>query len=86
VGGARRVKETRSVDVSIRWNGDCLMQAVVVGRITEAHLSEAEKTFPGICRLYRRMPVKPATFLQLLWHYETRGCRATPRMGRRPAR
>jgi hypothetical protein len=45
----------------------------VVGRITEAHLSEAEKTFPGICRMYRRMSVKPATFLQLVWHYETTG-------------
>jgi hypothetical protein len=43
----------------------------VVGRITEEHLDEAEKTFPGICRLYRRMSVKPHTFLQLVWHYET---------------
>jgi len=55
----------------------------VVGRITEAHLFEAEKTFPGICRLYRGMTVKPATFLQLVWHYETR---ALPRPARRPRR
>lgn len=55
----------------------------VVGRITEAHLSEAEKTFPGIGRLYRRMSVKPATFLQLVWHYETAG---TPGTARRAAR
>jgi hypothetical protein len=55
----------------------------VVGRITEAHLSEAEKTFPGIGRLYRRMPVKPATFLQLVWHYETTGTPGSPRRSRR---
>jgi hypothetical protein len=45
----------------------------VVGRITEIHLAEAEKTFPGIGRLYNRLPVKPATFLQLVWKYETAG-------------
>jgi hypothetical protein len=43
----------------------------VVGRITEEHLSEAEKTFPGIGRMYRRMSDKPATFLQLVWRYES---------------
>jgi hypothetical protein len=42
----------------------------VVGRITEKHLGEAEKTFPGIRRMYRAMPDKPATFLQLVWRYE----------------
>jgi len=47
----------------------------VVGRITEEHLDEAEKTFPGICRMYRRMSVKPRTFLQLVWHYETQSAR-----------
>jgi hypothetical protein len=55
----------------------------VVGRITEAHLSEAEKTLPGIGLLYQRMTVKPVTFLQLVWHYETRGL---PRPARRPRR
>jgi len=55
----------------------------VVGRITEAHLSEAEKTFPGICRLYRRMSVKPVTFLQLVWHYETKGPACQARRGAR---
>lgn len=45
----------------------------MVGRITETHLAEAEKTFPGIGRLYNRLSVKPATFLQLVWQYETRG-------------
>ena len=55
----------------------------VVGRITEDHLSEAEKTFPGIGRLYRRMSVKPATFLQLVWHYETTGTPGAARRARR---
>lgn len=55
----------------------------VVGRITEAHLSEAEKTFPGIGRLYRRMSVKPATFLQLVWHYETTGSTGPARRSHR---
>lgn len=45
------------------------------GRITERQLPLAEKCFPGIRRLYDEMPVKPVTFLQLLWAYE----------GRRPA-
>jgi hypothetical protein len=58
----------------------------VVGRITEANLFEAEKTFPGICRLYRRMSVKPATFLQLVWHYETREIRPHRRAPRRAMR
>jgi hypothetical protein len=43
----------------------------VVGRITEEHLSEAEKTFPGIGLMYEDLDVKPATFLQLVWLYET---------------
>jgi hypothetical protein len=42
----------------------------VVGRITEQHLSEADKTFPGIEEMYYQLEVKPATFLQLLWIYE----------------
>jgi hypothetical protein len=87
VGGARQVKETRQGFAShARWNGDCLNERAVVGRITEAHLSEAEKTFPGICRLYRGMSVKPATFLQLVWHYEAREARSTQRHARRAAR
>jgi hypothetical protein len=59
--------------------------AAVVGRITEAHLDDAERTFPGICRLYRTMAVKPATFLQLVWHYETACARRRPRRPRRTA-
>jgi len=43
----------------------------VVGRITEKHLAEAEKTFPGIADMYQALPSKPATFLQLVWIYET---------------
>ncbi len=42
----------------------------MVGRITEKHLSEAEKTFPGIARMYAGLSSKPATFLQLVWIYE----------------
>jgi hypothetical protein len=57
----------------------------VVGRITEAHLDEAEKTFPGICHLYRRMSVKPVTFLQLVWHYEKRRAPRARRVAPRPA-
>ena len=54
----------------------------VVGRITEAHLDEAEKTFPGIQRLYDGMRDKPATFLQLVWHYERRGAAKRRRLAR----
>lgn len=43
----------------------------VVGRITEKHLVEAEKTFPGIADMYEGLRSKPATFLQLVWIYET---------------
>lgn len=42
----------------------------MVGRITEEHLSEAEKTFPGIMVMYSQLSRKPATFLQLVWMYE----------------
>ena len=42
----------------------------VVGRITEKHLDEAEKTFPGIAEMYEALTSKPATFLQLVWIYE----------------
>ena len=44
--------------------------ALVVGRITEKHLNEAEKNFPGIEAMYEALASKPATFLQLLWIYE----------------
>ena len=42
----------------------------MVGRITEKHLAEAEKTFPGIADMYDELNSKPATFLQLVWIYE----------------
>jgi hypothetical protein len=44
--------------------------STVVGRITEKHLFEAEKTFPGIVEMYEELAHKPATFLQLVWIYE----------------
>ena len=40
------------------------------GRITEEHLAMAERTFPGISRVYSRMRNKPPTFLHLVWAYE----------------
>lgn len=40
------------------------------GRITEKHLAQAERSFPGICEVYDCLPKKPATFLQLVWLYE----------------
>lgn len=61
------------------------------GRITECHLPLAEKSCPGIGRLYRELAEKPATFLQLLWIYEERqlasaasaaGTRSRPRRRR----
>ena len=42
------------------------------GRITERQFPLAEKCFPGIRRFYDEMPVKPATFLQLVWAFEAR--------------
>jgi len=47
-----------------------LESLAVKGRITEKHLSQAERTFPGIVELYAALDVKPATFLQLVWLYE----------------
>ncbi len=55
----------------------------MVGRITEEHLSEAEKTFPGIGRMYRAMSDKPATFLQLVWKYESIAAAGISTSGRR---
>jgi hypothetical protein len=93
VGAALAVKQTRldpppacSAQQLQLWNGDCLNERAVVGRITEAHLFEAEKTFPGIGALYRLLPVKPATFLQLLWQYETREAQPSRREPGRAAR
>jgi hypothetical protein len=44
----------------------------VVGRITENHLPEAERSMPGITRFYSELDQKPATFLDLLWAFEAR--------------
>jgi hypothetical protein len=40
------------------------------GLITERHFASAEKWFPGIRRFYLALPVKPLTFLELVWEYE----------------
>ncbi len=40
------------------------------GRITEIQLPMAEKSFPGIAKLYRSLSDKSLTFLQLVWMYE----------------
>jgi hypothetical protein len=56
----------------------------VQGRITEAHLPEAERSMPGITRFYSELRDKPATFLDLLWAFESRRTRcATSRKRRR---
>jgi hypothetical protein len=47
------------------------MRPGVQGRITKAQLPLAEKSFPGISEMYARLQEKPATFLQLVWIYET---------------
>jgi hypothetical protein len=44
----------------------------VQGRIVERHLPNAEKSFPGITKMYAKLADKPATFLQLVWLYEGR--------------
>jgi hypothetical protein len=41
----------------------------VYGLITERDFGLAESVFPGIGRLYRELPEKPRTFLQLVWLY-----------------
>ena len=48
----------------------------MVGRITEKHLSEAERSFPGIGAMYWSLEDKPATFLQLVWIYEAEAAAA----------
>jgi hypothetical protein len=42
----------------------------MTGRITERHLPQAERCFPGIRRFYNGLSHKPATFLQLVWAFE----------------
>ena len=42
----------------------------MTGRITERHLPQAERCFPGIRRFYDGLRQKPATFLQLVWAFE----------------
>jgi hypothetical protein len=44
----------------------------VQGRITEAQLPSAEESMPGITRFYDSLDEKPATFLDLLWAFESR--------------
>jgi hypothetical protein len=55
----------------------------VQGRITESHLPQAERCFPGIRAYYEGLDRKPATFLQLLWAFEGEQMRAAPRKRRR---
>ncbi len=54
------------------------------GRITEKHLVEAESSFPGIGEMYEALPVKPPTFLQLVWIYEEAVAEELASMGFRP--
>ena len=55
------------------------------GRITESHLPQAEESSPGITRFYESLDEKPATFLDLLWAFESRirGCKSTRKRRRR---
>jgi hypothetical protein len=57
----------------------------VIGRITETHLPEAERSMPGITRFYSQLDQKPATFLDLLWAFESRnkGCKRARKSSRR---
>lgn len=41
----------------------------MTGFITERNFEQAELEFPGIVALYEALPVKPATFLELLQRY-----------------
>ncbi len=56
----------------------------VQGRITESQLPLAEESFPGISRFYAELPLKPATFLQLVWAFE--GRRMAQPVRRKPSR
>ena len=56
------------------------------GRITEAELPLAEQSFPGISEMYANMQDKPATFLQLLWKYESEKRKAVKPRRRKPRR
>ena len=41
------------------------------GLITQKNSSQIEKQFKGILRFYRFLKKKPATFLELLWKFES---------------
>ena len=60
---------SRRAALVLEWS--LLGSGSVVGRITEEHLSEAEKSFPGIQDMYAGLDQKPKTFLQLVWLYES---------------
>jgi len=49
-----------------------LQAGTVQGRITERHLPQAERCFPGISRFYKSLDAKPLTFLALVWAFEER--------------
>jgi hypothetical protein len=60
----------------------------VQGRITESHLPQAEQSSPGITRFYESLDEKPATFLDLLWAFESYAsqaarCKSTRKRSRR---
>ncbi len=63
-GGWRRQPDISELEWVLRWI------VFVQGRITEVQLPLAEKVFPGIAQLYRELPDKSLTFLQLVWLYE----------------
>ncbi len=52
------------------------------GFITEIDFEKVEQAFPGIVRYYRELKDKPATFLELVWGFQSRdgGCAETCRV------
>jgi hypothetical protein len=67
--GAVKRARRQVARVYLEWR--LLMRPRVQGRITIAQLPLAEKSFPGISEMYAKLHEKPATFLQLVWIYES---------------
>jgi hypothetical protein len=49
---------------------------MMIGVITDAHLSQAEREFPGITEFYLACRNRPRTFLELAWRFQA-FCAAT---------
>jgi hypothetical protein len=42
------------------------------GYVTELDFALCEQVFPGIINYYRKLEVKPSTFLELVWEFTHR--------------